>query len=168
MLEIKLIEKEDAYEYARVSSKCWLESYPGIIDQEFLDLINTEEELQKQKERILEHFDDKSFRYILKDNNKSAGIFRIRETKYDKYKDAIELGALYLLDEFKGKGYGKEIWNFVINKAKSLGYNKLVIGCLEKNPTNEFYKHMGGKLVSTNPITINNKEYIENIYYYDL
>ena len=168
MLDFKLIEKDDAYEYAKVSSKCWLESYPGIIDQDFLNLINTEEELQKQKERILNNFDDKSLRYIVKDNNKSAGIFRIRQTKYEEYKDAIELGALYLLNEFKGKGYGKEIWNFVIDKAKSLGYKKLVIGCLEANPSNEFYKHMGGKLVSTNPLTINNKEYIENVYFYEI
>ena len=166
-MEFIEITKDDAYEYSKVSSKCWLESYKGIIDDDFLELINTEEEIKKQANRIIENFDDKSLRYLVKDNNQTIGIFRIRITKYD-IQDAIELGALYILSDYKKRGIGKNIWEFVINKAKELGYKKLVVGCLANNPSNEFYKHMGAKFLQTNPLTINNKEYIENVYFYEL
>ena len=44
----------------------------------------------------------------------------------------------------------------------------MIIGCLSENPSNEFYKQMGGKFVDTNPLTLpNGQELIENLYYYD-
>lgn len=45
----------------------------------------------------------------------------------------------------------------------------MVNGCLEGNPANEFYKHMGGILIKTIPFHIKNyeKEARENIYYYE-
>lgn len=33
--------------YARVNALAWLQSYKGIVNDEFLELINTEEEIQK-------------------------------------------------------------------------------------------------------------------------
>ena len=49
-----------------------------------------------------------------------------------------------------------------------MGYNKMVNGCLEGNPSNEFYKHMGGKFIETNPFKVpNGQELIENLYFYD-
>ncbi len=45
----------------------------------------------------------------------------------------------------------------------------MIIGCLMENPSNEFYKHMRGKLVDTNPLTLlNGQELLENLYYYDI
>lgn len=45
---------------------------------------------------------------------------------------------------------------------------KVVIGCLVGNPSNEFYKHMGGKLVEQEPWNILDEQYVENIYVYDI
>ncbi len=50
-----------------------------------------------------------------------------------------------------------------------MGYKNMIVGCLVGNPSNEFYKHMGGKLVDTNPFTLpNGQELLENLYYYDI
>ena len=43
--------------------------------------------------------------------------------------------------------------------------NKMIIGCLAGNPTNEFYKHLGGKLVKTKMFEKLNLP--ENYYYFD-
>ena len=49
-----------------------------------------------------------------------------------------------------------------------MGYNKMIIGCLSENPSNDFYKHMGGEFVDTNPLTLpNGQELMENLYYYN-
>lgn len=44
----------------------------------------------------------------------------------------------------------------------------MIIGCLSENPSNDFYKHMGGEFVDTNPLTLpNGQELMENLYYYN-
>jgi hypothetical protein len=30
-----------------------------------------------------------------------------------------------------------------------MGYTKMIIGCLNNNPSNNFYKHLGGKFIKT-------------------
>ena len=76
---------------------------------------------------------------------------------------------MYLLDSVKGKGFGKILFNKAITELKDMGYNKMIIGCLAQNPSNNFYIHMNGKFIDKNPLTLPNKqELIENLYYYDI
>ena len=51
-------------------------------------------------------------------------------------------------------------------ELKEMGFDKMIIACLKGNPSNEFYKHIGG-------VYIKDGEYKrlhlpENIYYYDI
>ncbi len=48
-------------------------------------------------------------------------------------------------------------------------YKKMVNGCIDGNPSNEFYKNMGGKLVKQITFIVKNyeKELTENVYYYE-
>lgn len=167
MISIVPMNRDNAYDYAKVSSKSWLESYKDILDIKYLESINTEDYLNNQKDRLIERLNDGSNRYLLKEDDRYVGIFRIRPTKYSDYSDCIELGALYILDSVKGKGYGKYIFNYVVDSIKSK-YNKLIIGCLEDNPTNNFYKHMGCIFKFKNPILINEKNLFENVYIYEI
>ena len=155
--------------YARVNALAWKQSYKGIVNDDFLELINTEEEIQKSILNLKEGLNDNSRRFLLKYNNEYVGVMRVRKTKYDKYTKCGELGALYLLDIVKGKGFGKILFNKAINELKDMKYDKMIIGCLSENPSNDFYKHMGGKLVDTNPLTLpNGQELMENLYYYEI
>lgn len=143
-------------------------SYKGIVNDDFLELINTYPEIQKAILNLKEGLNDSSRRFLLKYNNEYVGVLRVRKTKYDNYSQCGELGALYLLDSVKGKGFGKVLFNKAINELKNMGYNKMIIGCLSENPSNDFYKHMGGEFVDTNPLTLHNgQELMENLYYYN-
>ena len=44
----------------------------------------------------------------------------------------------------------------------------MLIACLKGNPTNEFYKHMGGKLVKTTIRNIHGNDLDENVYYLNI
>ena len=115
-----------------------------------------------------EGLNDSSRRFLLKYNNEYVGVLRVRKTKYDNYSQCGELSALYLLDSVKGKGFGKVLFNKAINELKNMGYNKMIIGCLSENSSNDFYKHMGGEFADTNPLTLpNGQELMENLYYYN-
>ena len=59
--------------------------------------------------------------------------------------------------------------NIHLNHWQYCIFNVEIIGCLSENPSNEFYKHMGGKFVDTNPLTLpNGQELMENLYYYEI
>lgn len=94
---------------------------------------------------------------------------KICKAKYKKYVDYGELGALYLLDCVKGLVFGKILFKRAIKELKSMGYNKMIIGCLAVNPSNGFYKYMGGILIDTaSMILLNNQIVQENLYYFHL
>ena len=155
--------------YARVNALAQLQSYKGIVNDEFLELINTEEEIQKAIINLKNNLHDNSKRFLLKVDNQYVGILRIRKTKYNKYSNYGELGALYLLNSVKGKGFGKILFEKAKEELKQQGYQKMITGCLKKNPANKFYKHLGGKLLDTCPLTLpNGEELIENLYSYNI
>lgn len=50
-----------------------------------------------------------------------------------------------------------------------MGYNKMIIGCLAVNPSNGFYKYMGGILIDTASMILPNNQIVqENLYYFHL
>lgn len=46
-----------------------------------------------------------------------------------------------------------------------MGYDKMIIGCLVGNPSDDFYKHMGGKLIKTR--IFEKLQLPENVYYFE-
>ena len=41
--------------------------------------------------------------------------------------DTVELHDLFIEPRHIGKGYGKELWDYVVNLARSLGFSRLVL-----------------------------------------
>ena len=54
-----------------------------------------------------------------------------------------------------------------IKELKKMNCFDMIVYCIKENPTNEFYKHMGGKLIDSKPRNIGGKDLIENIYYFE-
>ena len=48
------------------------------------------------------------------------------------------------------------------------GFKDMIIGCLVNNPSNNFYKHMGGKLIDVVTNKVKGYDMEENIYYYEI
>ena len=105
--------------------------------------------------------------FILYIDNKAVGMLRIGSSRQKKYNNEGELRAIYLLDESKHKGFGRILFERALKELKEMGYNNIIIACLKDNPSNEFYKHMGGKLVDTNQFNIPNQQLEENVYYFE-
>ena len=55
--------------------------------------------------------------------------------------------------------------DWFLEELKSLGFNKMIIACLKGNPTNEFYKHIGGEYIKDG--VFKRLDLPENIYYFD-
>lgn len=166
MFKIIKCKREDMDPYIRINTKSWNESYKGIVFDEFLEKITNE--VEENVERAKHRYNEMDHKYLLIYNDKPVGMGSCGYSRIDKYPNSGELYSIYLLDEVKGKGLGKELFNYLVNVLKETGYNDMVIGCLKDNErANNFYKHMGGELVFTRTLTIGNQELEENIYYFN-
>ncbi len=45
----------------------------------------------------------------------------------------------------------------ITHELKKLGCTKMIIGCLDGNPSNEYYKHIGGKFVEIRTFKLPNQ-----------
>lgn len=166
--KIKEIEYDDIEDYMNVNITSWQESYKGIVDDEFLDEINNNRDkyIKKQQDKYYEDKKDLEKKFILIVDNKVVGMTSIGQTRDPKHPECGEIYSIYLSNEVKGKGLGKILFLNNIKELINLGFNDIVIGCLSKNPSNEFYKHMGGELIDTYKRKIGNQELDENVYYF--
>ena len=153
-------------DYVIVTTKAWQETYKGIVNDEFLELINTKEEINNSIERIKKSLNnpfDKSF--LLKVDNKYVGVLRVCKSRDDNYQNIGEIRVLYLLNEVKHLGYGKILFEKAEEEIKKMNFNSMIVGCLSDNTNaNSFYKHMGGVLESSRDFNIPNQALKENVY----
>ena len=151
-------------DYVIVNAKAWQETYKGIVNDEFLELINTKEEINNSiVKKSLNNSFDKSF--LLKVDKMPVGVIRVCKSRDDNYQNIGEIRALYLLNNVKHQGFGKILFEKAKEEVKKMGFNSMIVGCLALNTNaNSFYKHMGGILVSNRNFKLPNQTINENVY----
>lgn len=161
---VRKMEKKDCRDVSHVVTVAWNETYKNIVSDDFLQ--NLYENEEERANYSFHKFDEEdNHQFVLEVDHKIVGFVKVGFTDDVEYKDCGELHAIYLLDEYKGNGYGKKLFETGVDELKKMGYNKMIIGCLTKNKSNEFYKHMGGLLVKTRVFTKLNLP--ENVYLFE-
>lgn len=143
----------------------WNEIYKGIVPDYFLDELKSNEE--ERTKNSIEKFDENNNnnQLVLEVDGKVVGFVNFGKSDDEEYENCGEIIALYIIAEYKGKGYGRKLVNEAINELKKLGYDKMIIACLKGSPTNEFYKHIGGVYIKDG--LFKRLSLPENIYYFE-
>ena len=139
---IRLEEEKDYFEVENLTREAFWNVYrPGCF--EHLVIHN----LRKDKCFV------KDLDYVLELNNQLIAniVYAKGNLKLDNgtNRDVLIFGPVSVLPEYQKKGYGEQLINFTMNKAKELGYNEIII---TGNET--YYKKYGFESCS-----------IYNIYY---
>lgn len=130
----------------RIGSETFTETFAQSNNpedfQQYLDNSFNEKQIEKELNEagsiyLLAYYD-----------HELAGYARLRESTEVQEKFAsqktIELQRIYSYQKFIGKGVGKALLNYCINKAREKGYNVLWLGVWEHNHhALQFYKHFG-------------------------
>ncbi len=163
---IRKKELRDCEAWVDVNVNSWNENLKGVVSDRILNFLLNNRDI-RVKEAIA-NFRSDDWHYVLEDNGKVIGIMKLIKSNRDGYKDCGEIQVLYLEMKEKGKGYGRALVNKGFEVLKSKGFKKALIGCIDGNPSNGFYKHIGGKFVRQDPWDGLGEEYVENIYEYDI
>ena len=163
---IRRLTKEDIPAYQHLMTTVWQETYPGIINQNFLDNLSITEPQRIEMSKITFNESVKDT-FVLEEDNQIIGFTKFGTSEDPNYPNTGEIFALYLLAKYKGKGYGKKLVQYAVKELMEEGYNNMVIGCISQNPSNEFYKHLGGIKKSERYFSRTGDELVENIYYFE-
>ncbi|MBC6974765.1 GNAT family N-acetyltransferase [Bacillus sp. Xin] len=108
----------------------------------------SEEFIQACKEdlTITDDYIVNNYVYVLENEGIKIGFFSFQR----KEEDALDF--LYLHPNYKGKGYGKLLWQSVVEKAAELGIKSFTI---DSDPNAKgYYMKMGAKLIGETPSTV--------------
>ena len=133
---------EDAYEYSACHISSWRSAYKGIVPDEILNNLSLEERAEKFKQNLQEFKDVLYYCPIYE--GKIIGKLIISKSHDEDKPNACEVGAIYLIEEFWGKSYGRQMMNFAIDMLRNMGYNEIFLWVLEENSrARRFYEKCG-------------------------
>ena len=161
---IRKKERKDCADVAHVVTVAWNETYRGIVPDEFLNNLYTNED-ERAKNSYNSFNEKENHQYVLEVDDKVVGFVNVGSSNETDYENCGEIHAVYIINGYKGHGYGKKLIDAGIQELKSMNFDKMVIGCLDGNPSNEFYKHLGGKFVKTR--IFEKFQLPENVYYFE-
>lgn len=154
---IRTAELPDSEAIATVQIRSWRETYPGIMPQERLDSLNLERSTEHWKGNISGAFTvlvaEVDSRIVGFASGGDNYIYNNCETGQGNACDC-ELGALYLLRDFQGRGIGKALFEGFRERMRQETRRTMIIWVAEKNPSTGFYAAMGGELVDRKALIV--------------
>lgn len=162
---IRKEKKGDCMGVSHVITIAWNETYKGIMSDCFLEELKTNE--LKRGEDAKEKFATKDYStLVLEINNQVVGFANYGKTEDLEFDNCGEIFALYIIKKYHHYGFGKKLVEESIKNLKEMGFDKMLVSCLKENPSNEFYKHIGGKYIKNKIYKQLNLP--ENVYYFDI
>ena len=162
---IRKKEKKDCKDVAHVVTIAWNETYKGIVPDSFLEELKYNE--NERAKMSYEKFDvNNNHQFVLEIDNEVVGFVKFGVSEDEQFENCGEIFALYIIKKYKGNGFGRKLVEEAIKEIKQLGCNKMIIACLKENPSNDFYKHIGGKYIKDGVYKRLNLP--ENVYYYEI
>ena len=174
--KIRLAEISDVREIVFVHAETWKTTYEGIIDQAFLESLDSEDRLIARKSRLL---DKTRYCFVVVYQNQIIGfcesgpvIFHENRTlwkeQWKQYENFGEIYTLYILKEHQKKGIGQALFYQAKIKLKEQGYMSFLVWVIEENKTAcQFYEKNNGIKVDETLMRIGNKNYQGILYKFD-
>jgi len=139
-MNIRTAQVGDEQSIAGVIIDTWKVAYRGIVPDSFLDSLTTE----KHEELFRKNIPDKTETILVVENREkqvvgmvSGGADRLKI--YD-----CELYAIYILPEYQKMGYGKWLFQQLIEEHKKNECKSMIIWTFRDNRDREFYEILGG------------------------
>lgn len=144
---------EDAWAVARVQNAAWLETYKGLVPDELLASL-TDEVRAHQWQAILA--DPNKFKsiavYVVERDDELIGFGQACRQRFDGLLNQGydgEISGIYLLKRAQGRGYGRRLFETVIDALAADGCKAVSLWVLRENTqARKFYEHLGGRALS--------------------
>ncbi len=133
---------DDAAEIANVHLNSWREAYRNLLPQDFLDQLPlTFKRRMSFWQQVAS--DSRKPLFVADAKNGIVGFSFFEPARDESMKGYGEVGAIYLLEQFKGKKIGAALLKIGMQELIKMEYSKAYCWVLEHNPTIKFYERSG-------------------------
>jgi len=142
-LEIKIASKEDIKDVSRVYVDSWRTTYRGLVPDDYLDELSYED----AEKRWIDFLNNENEPFIYVAINDTGKIIGFASGKsIDENNFYGELYSLYLLQESRGLGVGRQLVSAIAKHFKEKGISSMMVWVMKQNKSGlGFYERMGGK-----------------------
>jgi len=143
-IDIRKVLPENAYEYAALHIACWRDAYKGIISDEYLENMSSQlDQLVERCRQTINEPDGCEYLYAVY-GSEMIGRLVFSGSRDEDKPDAGEVHAIYLLADYWGKGYGKQMMDFAVSALRHAGFREIIVWVLEENNrARRFYEKYG-------------------------
>lgn len=137
-MEIRYMSStDDKLSISKIYAESWKYAYRGMIPQDYLDSIS-----EGQWVSYLSNPDRKTL--LCLENDIMIGTSSFSNSRSEQFEGWGEIISIYLLPEYIGKGYGRQLIEFAVLELKKLGYDNIFLWVLEENSkARRFYEKAG-------------------------
>lgn len=135
---------EDADGIAHVHVTAWLETYRGLMSDEFLDRLSVEQRAKRWKQTLSDPDDVYHHVVVAGNDNEIVGFANYGKNQSDDVDYRGELFAIYVLKKFQGQGIGRELVKRAAQGLLAKDISSMLVWVLAKNPYHQFYESLGG------------------------
>ena len=165
----------DAEAIARVHVDSWRTTYKGIIPQSYLDGLNVEMRANYWRHQLGERDGPERQPGLLpewtivlaEEDEQVVGFAAGGAERTGHASHSGELGAIYLLQEYQGRGIGRRLAEAMAGRLAAQGHSSMLVWVLAKNPARGFYEALGGRLIDRQTITLAGARLDELAYGWD-
>lgn len=158
-MELRYGGPKDAKVLAEIGKKTFYDAY--VKDVDLKNLKTVIEETFSEELQLKEINNSDTLFLIAEVNGKIAGYAKLIRNASNEHitgKDHMELSRIYLLQEYIGKGIGKELMQRCIDEARQRDCNSLWLGVWENNQNAiGFYKKQGFREVGSHAFMFGNE-----------
>lgn len=164
MLEIRKARPDDALGIMIVNVYTWQTAYGGLLSPATLDarIRGLPAKAEKLKAELL----DKNDCLVATVDGTVIGFCLYGRSRNERFEDAGEINALYVLEGYHGRKIGKALFQVGVRELEAEGLNSIILNCLRGNPAIGFYQHMGGKIVGERRDALSDDTICEDILYF--
>ena len=157
---------DDAAGIAIVQAYSWLTTYAGLMPQEILDArVGRVREQAEFYGKVIGQGRDY---WVAEYGGAVVGFAVSGASRDENFPQDGEIDALYLLKGFQGTGLGRKLFETCADALWKEGFARLIVNCLEGNPSLGFYEHMGGRAVGERSDTLRGHVICEKILRFEL
>jgi len=124
---------DDAYDFALCKNKSWQSAYRGIVPDDYLEGLTVAVDKQAGLTRQWMNEQKDSEYYCVNENGEVVGVLVVNPCRDEDKPNAGEITAMYLLEEYWNKGYGREMMDFAMAALKRMKYTEIIIWVFEEN-----------------------------------
>lgn len=135
MITFKKTTENDIPLLQTLAEKSWNSAYSKILSKDQIDYMLTE---MYSEAEISNQLKNPNYHYFFVVYNEIPAGFMGFEFHYEK--DTTKLHRIYLLEEFKGKGLGKEALNFLKEKVSNTADKRIILNVNKDNPAKKMYE----------------------------